>query len=367
MMRLPFFRYVAPRTVSEAASLLADAEPGEAMLLAGGTDLLPNMKRRQQVPRLIIGLRKIAEMRRVENGKGLRLGAGLTLTEIVREARVKTLYTGLWEAAAQIATPHLRNMGTLGGNLCLDTRCNYYDQNYEWRKAINFCLKKDGDICWVATSSPKCLAVSSTDTAPALMALVARVRLVSASGERDVALRDLYRNDGIDYLTRRPDEILAEVILDPAEGPGAAGPGAASTPVGSNASAPCRWKSTYWKLRRRGSFDFPVLSVAAAARFGKGGAIEEARVVLGSVASKPLPADKAADFLAGKILTNAVIADAADLAWQIAKPMDNTDFLYHWRKRVTREFAGYALRQLRGDDMRETRSRIAHKDLSQIV
>ena len=119
-------------------------------------------------------------------------------------------YRGLWQAASQVATAQLRNMGTLGGNLCLDTRCNYYNQNYEWRKAIDFCMKKDGVTCWVATASKRCVAVSSTDCAPALIALGATVRLVSTAGERDVPLADLYRNDGIDYLTRRPDEILTD-------------------------------------------------------------------------------------------------------------------------------------------------------------
>jgi len=359
MMRLPLFRYHAPRTVKEAAKLLAGEAPGEAMLLAGGTDLLPNMKRRQQVPKTIIGLREVAEMRRIKNGKGLRLGAGLTLTEIVRDRRVRERYTGLWEAAAQIATPHLRNMGTLGGNLCLDTRCNYYDQNYEWRKAIDFCMKKDGGICWVATASPTCLAVSSTDAAPALIALGARVRLVSAAGERVIALGDLYKNDGISYLTRRPDEVLVEVLLDPVEGPASEGR--------KGTEGHSRWRSAYWKLRRRGSFDFPVLSAAAAVRLGRGGVVEEARIVLGAVASRPLPCKRASELLVGKTLSDAMIADAADLAWQVAKPMDNTDFVYHWRKRVTREFVSYALREIRGDDMRRQRLPIARQDLIQIV
>jgi 4-hydroxybenzoyl-CoA reductase subunit beta len=327
--------------------MLASEPPGEAMLLAGGTDLLPNMKRRQQTPRTVIGLRKIAGLRRVGNGTGVQLGAGLTLTDIVRDGRLKEQYAGLWQATAQVATPHLRNMATLGGNLCLDTRCNYYDQNYEWRKAIDFCMKKDGTVCWVATSSPKCLAVSSTDIAPALMTLGARVRLQSKRGDRDLPLHALYRNDGIHYLTRRSDEMLTEVLLEPNDG------GA--------------WKSTYWKLRRRGSFDFPVLSVAAAVRFGKGGVVEEARIALGAVASRPLQCDAASELLAGKELTDAVIADAAELVWKGAKPMDNTDLVYHWRKRVTREYAAYALRELRGDDMRETRIRTATKDLLQIV
>src|SRR4029077_13146304 len=132
------------------------------------------------------------------------IGAGVTLTEIVRNSRIRESYGALWQAPSQVATPHVRNMGTLGGNLCLDTRCNYYDQNYEWRKAIDFCMKKDGDTCWVATSSPKCLAVSSTDTAPALIALGASVTLVGAHAQRRISLAEMYRNDGIDYLTRKP-------------------------------------------------------------------------------------------------------------------------------------------------------------------
>jgi 4-hydroxybenzoyl-CoA reductase subunit beta len=229
-------------------------------------------------------------------------------------------------------------MATIGGNLCLDTRCNYYDQNYEWRKAIDFCLKKDGTTCWVAPGSRKCVAVSSTDTAPALIALRARVRLVSRSGEREVALSELYNNDGINYIRRRPDEILAEVLLDSLDG----------------------WKSTYWKLRRRGSFDFPVLSVAAAARLSRQGVLEDARIVLGSAASCPLVADGASKFLLGRSLNSETIAEAATLAARIAKPLDNTDFDMTWRKRVTAEFVTYALRELRGDDLGTERQSLTH-------
>src|SRR5262249_39985923 len=205
MMRLPYFRFESPRTVAEAAELLARAAPGEAMLVAGGTDLLPNMKRRQQVPQTLIGLRRVAGLREIANGDGLHIGAGVTLTDLVRDHRVRRKYGALWQAASRVATPQLRNMGTLGGNLCLDTRCNYYDQNYEWRKTIDFCMKKDDraaergapQVCWVATSSPRCLAVSSTDTAPALIALDAQITLVSADGSRQIAAADLFQNDGI--------------------------------------------------------------------------------------------------------------------------------------------------------------------------
>jgi 4-hydroxybenzoyl-CoA reductase subunit beta len=340
MMRLPQFRYHAPGDVTEAARILAGDGP-RAMLLAGGTDLLPSMKRRQQVPRTLVSLRNIAELKTLNDDAGLTLGAGLTLSEIVASPQVREGYPGLWQAAAQVATPPLRNMATLGGNLCLDTRCTYYDQNYEWRKAIGFCMKKDGETCWVAPSSSRCLAVSSTDTAPALIALGARVRLVSIEGERTVDLRDLYQNDGIQYTTRKPDEVLTGVALDPAQG----------------------WRSCYWKLRRRGAFDFPVLSVAAAARFAADGTVEQVRVILGAVASRPLVCDEAAELMAGKRPTDGLIAEAASLAAKLAKPMDNTDFTLHWRKRVAAEFVGYALRELRGDDVEALRVRIARHPL----
>jgi 4-hydroxybenzoyl-CoA reductase subunit beta len=281
------------------------------------------------------GLKKIA------NGSGLTLGAGLSLTEVVGAGVVRENYRGLWQAAAQVASPHLRNMGTLGGNLCLDTRCNYYNQNEDWREAIGYCMKKEGTTCWVATASKRCLAVSSTDTAPALIALGAKVRLVSAAGERELALESLYNNDGMAYLTRRPDEILTEVALPEAAG----------------------WRSTYWKLRRRGSFDFPLLGVAVAARAASDGTIQEARLVLGAVSSQPIVASKASAFLAGKKLSDEVIAEAGTLAASRAKPMDNTDLDVYWRKEVVPSFVGYALREIRGDDMRATRMRIARQVL----
>ncbi|MGH8724577.1 MAG: FAD binding domain-containing protein, partial [Burkholderiales bacterium] len=313
MMRLPWFEYRAPKSVAEAARILAGEGP-DAMLIAGGTDLLPNMKRRQMAPKVLVSLRGISELK--SNGAGI--GAGTTLAEIVGR---KNLPPGLRQAAHQVATVHLRNMGTLGGNLCLDTRCNYYNQNYEWRKAIDFCLKKDGDICWVATASKRCVAASSTDCAPALIALGARVKLVSSKGEREIAVEDLYNNDGIEYLKRRPDEILTAVTIPQSRG------------------------STYWKLRRRGAFDFPVLGVAAA-RDSSG----NTRIALGAVASRPFLVEKAGEFLKGKKLTDEVIEEAAKLVASRAKPLDNADLDLYWRKDVAADFVRYALRELRGDD-----------------
>jgi 4-hydroxybenzoyl-CoA reductase subunit beta len=333
MMRLPLFEFSSPKSIEEAARIM-DGEGSKAMPLAGGTDLLPNMKRRQQVPKTLMSLNHIPELHQTRLSDSCsRLGACVTLSEIAADPRFRNGMTAVAQAASFVATPQIRNMATLGGNLCLDTRCNYYDQSYEWRKSIGFCLKKDGDTCWVAPGSSKCVAVSSTDTAPALMALGARVRLVSRSGDREVPLTELYQNDGIDYMKRRPNELLTEVLLDSLHG----------------------WKSTYWKLRRRGSFDFPVLSVAAATKMSKNGVVEDARIVVGSVACLPLVAAEASKFLVGRALNQEPIAEAATLAARIAKPLDNTDFDMTWRKRVTAEFVTYALRELRGDDMRGER------------
>jgi 4-hydroxybenzoyl-CoA reductase subunit beta len=338
MMRLPGFRYRAPRTVEDAAAWLAE-NPATSMLLGGGTDLLPNMKRRQQTPSTIIGLRGIGALAEIHNGDGLTIGAGVTLSNLIADPRIRLAYFGLWQAAAQVATPHLRNMGTIGGNVCLDTRCTYYDQNYEWRKSIDFCMKKDGQTCWVATSSLKCLAVSSTDTAPMLQALGASVTLVSSAGARVLPIADLFANDGMHYLTKRPDEILTTIAVPQADG----------------------WRSSYWKLRRRGAFDFPVASAAVAARLD-GRRVVDLRIVLGAVSSKPLAAERAAATLHGEDLTDELIAAAAAAAAEIAKPMDNTDFELVWRKKMVRSLVSHALHEIRGDDMRARRDQLARQE-----
>jgi 4-hydroxybenzoyl-CoA reductase subunit beta len=248
------------------------------------------------------------------------------LSALERDPELRAAWPALSRAAALVATPPLRNMATLGGNLCLDTRCSYYDQTHEWRQAIGFCMKKDGDTCWVAPGSDRCWAVSSTDTAPVLQALGAEVTLVSRSGERRIPVAELFADDGIRHLTRRPGEILSAVHLPPPE------PGE---------------RATYLKLRRRGSFDFPVLGVAARVRLGPGGVVESACIVLSGTGSRPHPARAAEEFLVGRRLADEdVIREAAGLAAKVAKPMQNTDFVLGWRKQVAREYAARALREL---------------------
>ena len=328
MIRLPAFGYVAARTLDQAVRALADAGP-DGMLVAGGTDLFPNMKRRQFEPKTLVGLRAVEELRGIGGSPrgGLTVGACTTLTAVARHPEVARAYPALATAAGLVSSPQLRNMGTLGGNVCVDTRCNYYNQSYEWRKAIGFCMKKDGDICLVAPGSARCWAVSSSDTAPALWSLGARVRLAGPGGERTVPIAALYHDDGIQYLSKRADEIVAEIVLPPADG----------------------WRSTYLKLRRRGSFDFPVLGVAVALRM-EDDVVREARIVLGAVASMPREAPRAAAALVGQRLTGETIEAAAEAAAGPAKPLDNTDLTHPYRKKVTRVYVARALAQLAGLD-----------------
>jgi 4-hydroxybenzoyl-CoA reductase subunit beta len=325
MMRLPRFRYYAPRTVREAVHIKADAGP-ESAFVAGGTDLYPNMKRRQQTPAVVIGLSRIPSLSRMRRSSdGVSIGSAVPLSAVENHARIRRGYPALAHAIEEISTPPLRNMGTLGGNVLLDTRCNYYDQNYEWRQAIHFCMKKDGDVCWVAPASRKCLAVQSADSVPILIALSARAVLESREGEREIPVEDLYRNDGIAYLTKRPEELLTEIRLPAADG----------------------WRASYRKLRRRGAFDFPVLSVGAAVR-REGERVVEARLVLGGVASAPLRLTRCEELLRGRPLDAEAIADAAEAAAGASRPMDNTDFSFLWRKEMTRKFVASALRDLAG-------------------
>src|SRR2546423_7969690 len=217
MLRLPPFRYLAPKTVEQAAHMLAQ-EGEQAMPIAGGTDLYPNMKRRQFTPPVLIGLRGIPTLKNISGSpeEGMRIGAGVTLTTLAERPLLLAHYPALATAAGSVSTPQLRNVGTIGGNLFLDTRCNYYNQTEFWRQSIGYCMKKDGEICLVAPGRPGCWAISSADTAPVLVSLNAQARLVSAHGERTIPVGAIFRDDGIRPYTLDHHEILSEILLPPA-------------------------------------------------------------------------------------------------------------------------------------------------------
>ena len=325
MLRLPPFRYFAPKTAREAARILADQGP-TAMAVAGGTDLYPNLKRRQFDATAIVGLRGVREAYGIAANGTLRLGAMATLAEVERDAAVAARWPAVARAAGLVSSPPLRNAGTIGGNLCVDTRCTYYNQSEFWRAAIGYCMKKDGDVCLVAPGSSKCWALSSSDTAPVMIALGAEVTLVGPEGERRIPAPAFYGTDGIDYLAKKPEEVLTAIHVPDRTG----------------------WAMTYRKLRRRGSIDFPILGVAAAAKLAKGGVVEEARIVLGAVHTHPVEATEAQEFLRGRVLGPETIEMAAGIAYKPAKPLDNADLVYAWRKRMARIEVSRALRELAG-------------------
>ncbi|MGI8996056.1 MAG: FAD binding domain-containing protein [Pyrinomonadaceae bacterium] len=326
MMRLPKFAYRVPQTIADAVRMIGDAGP-EGQFVAGGTDLYPNMKRRQQTPKTVISVTRLKELNEIagDGREGVRIGASVSLTDVCEHPVVKRDYPMVAAAARLISTPTLRNMGTIGGNLLLDTRCNYYDQNYEWRRGINFCLKKDGDICWVAPGSAKCWAVQSSDLVPLMVALGARVRLASTLGERIIDAAGLYNNDGIDYLHKRPDELLVDVHLPARDG----------------------WRAVYKKLRRRGAFDFPVLGVAARIDVTEDGTVTDAKLILGGIAPAPIEVKEAQAALVGGQLDEVRMRAAAEACYIKARPLDNTDFVMNWRKQMTKPYVLRALEELK--------------------
>jgi len=314
VLRLPRLRYLRPGSPSEASAAAA-ALGARAMLVAGGTDLFPKLKRRQFEPDTLVGLSHLRELREVRGdaAAGFEVGALVTLSAASAHPALADVYPGYAEAAGLVSSPPLRNVGTIGGNLCVDTRCNYYDMTYEWRKSIGFCMKKDGDICLVAPSSPRCWAVSSSDTAPVAIALGATVVLAGPSRTRELPVAALYRDDGIDYLAKQPYEVVTSLRLPPVDGVG----------------------SAYVKLRRRGSIDFPIAGAGVALQL-EGRAVRWARIVLSGVGSHPVEATAADALLAGKELTPEVITEAAEIAARPAKPLDNADLAHFWRKRMVR-------------------------------
>jgi 4-hydroxybenzoyl-CoA reductase subunit beta len=325
MMRLPKFSYRVPREIAEAVKIMADAGP-QGQFVAGGTDLYPNMKRRQQTPRTVISVMRLPELNQIsgDSRSGIRIGASVSLTDICEHPLINRDYQFIARAAHTISTPILRNMGTIGGNLLLDTRCNYYDQNFEWRKGINFCLKKDGDVCWVAPGSSKCWAVQSSDLVPLMVAIGAKLRFASTLGERVIEAAGLYNDDGIDYLHKRPDELLVDIQLPPTNG----------------------WRASYQKLRRRGAFDFPVLGVAAWAQMDDAGVVKDAKLILGGIAPSPIEVPEAGAALVGQPLDPEHIQAAAEAAYVKARPLDNTDFVMNWRKQMARQYTLRALKEL---------------------
>ena len=310
MMTLPRLEVLQPRSVAEAVQALA-AHPG-ARVLAGGTDLVPNLKYGMYDTQHLVALRGLSsELRYVRGGPdGLSLGALCTIDQLAQDPLVHSL-PALQEACAQIAGPQLRRMGTLGGNLCLDTRCVYINQSHFWRSALGFCLKKDGTVCHVVAAGKRCVAAASNDTAPALLALGASVRLVSPRGERVLALRDFYQADGLHNTVLEPDELLVEVQLSP--------------------EAALK-KQAFGKLRTRAAIDFPALNLAVALDV-LDGVVKSISLCVSALAARPALI-KGLDDLIGRPADGRLAEELGRRAQKQCKPLTNIGVDPAWRRDV---------------------------------
>ncbi len=326
MLRLHSYAYDRPQSLAAALRILA-ANPGSALPIAGGTDLMPNMKHQLFTPKRLVALRQLPELRGIHVAAGeLVIGAAETLTTIARDPLVREHAPSLARAAGLVAGPQLRNMGTIGGNLCLDTRCTYYNQTYFWREALGFCLKKDGDVCHVTKVGKKCVAAHSADTPPVLMTLGASVDLASADGERSMPVTDFFVADGIENTMRGWNELVTRVRV----------------PLPMNGT-----RATYVKLRQRAAIDFPLLSIAAAGDFD-GDVVRELRIVVSALGSRPRQISGLDRVATGRRLTADVVDAIAERAFAQCHPLENIIVDAEWRRAMVPVYVRRALAELGG-------------------
>jgi 4-hydroxybenzoyl-CoA reductase subunit beta len=319
---LPSFRLLRPRTLSEAVDLLAHYGD-QVRVVAGGTDVLPSMKQKLFTPEYVLDLRGVSELRGIHLAAdgGVSIGALTALSTIENSPLVRRDYRVLYEATKTVASPVLRNMGTLGGNVCLDTRCLWYNQSLLWRKSCGFCLKKDGDLCHVAPSSKTCWAAFSGDTPPALLCLEAEIEIAGASGTRRVPLSEFYVNDGIVRLLLATGEIVTRIVL-PAASKG--------------------WRGSYQKLRVRGSIDYPLAGVAVALKI-EHDRVVDARMAITAVNPAPHIVTDTASHLTGKQMNEELATEIGEMAARTAKPLTTSALTPEYRREMVKVFAKRAL------------------------
>jgi 4-hydroxybenzoyl-CoA reductase subunit beta len=312
-MALPEFQVLRPQSIDEAVEMLAKHAPN-VQILAGGTDLVPSLKQQLFAPEQLVDLGAIRELRAILPAEGgLHIGAMTTLTHLERSRDISQRYPVLHEAVKTVASPVLRNMGTIGGNICLDTRCLWYNQSLAWRTSCGFCIKKDGDICHVAPGGTRCWAAFSADTPPALLCLEAEIEIASARGVRRIPLSEFYNNDGVDRMKLAKDELLTRVILP---------------------ERTAGWRGAYRKLRVRGSIDYPLAGVAVALQGN--GSISGARIAITGV--NPAPLLVRADVLRGRELSEKLAAEVGELAARTAKPLTTSALTPEYRREMVRVF-----------------------------
>jgi len=321
-LSLPLFKLLRPRSLDEAVSFL-ESHGGNLRVLAGGTDLIPSMRQKLFEPEFVLDIRHIPELKgiRLARGQDVTIGALTTLSELERSAFLRQHYPVLTEAAATVASPVLRNMGTIGGNICLDTRCLWYNQSLTWRKGCGFCIKKDGDLCHVAPGGSKCWAAFSGDTPPALLCLNAEVEIAGATGARRIPLVEFYTGIGDNYRKLQPSEILTRVFLP---------------------EASADYRGVYRKLRIRGSIDYPLAGVAVAMKRANGH-VSDARVAVTAVNPAPMLVGKAGPLLEGRVVDEALAEAVGELAAKTAKPLTTSALTPEYRREMIRVFTKRAV------------------------
>lgn len=325
-MSLPEFQLHRPKTLAEAVSLLA-RDNHKTQAIAGGTDLIPSMRQRLFAPSELVDLRGVAELRGIrQSADGLEIGALTPLAEIERNEIIRRDFPVLAEAAHAVASPVLRNMGTIGGNICLDTRCLWYNQSLAWRKSCGFCIKKDGDLCHVAPGGTECWATFSGDTPPALLVLGAEIEISGRDGARRIPLADFYTNQGDARMKLGSGEIVTRVFL----------------PRGASG-----WRGAYRKLRVRGSIDYPLAGVAVALRMHDV-VVKDARVAITAVNPAPLLVLGIEAQLKGKTLTEELAETAGALAASTARPLTTSSLTPEYRREMVRVMIKRALVKLAG-------------------
>jgi 4-hydroxybenzoyl-CoA reductase subunit beta len=333
MLRLHSYVYHRPTKLAEALELLK-SHGDAAMPISGGTDLVPNIKHRLFTPAHLVALKGIDELRGIEEREGeLLIGAAETLASVASSPLVAGRFPALAEAAASIAHPMIRNQGTIGGNICLDTRCTYYNQTFFWRQALGFCLKKDGDICHVVKGGTRCVAAHSADTPPVLMALNAAVDIASTDGRRSVPLRDFFSADGLWNKKLTRSELVTRVRI-PLPAPGL--------------------RAAYTKVRERKSVDFPLLSIAAAVCFDPPDIVESISLVVAALGAKPRLIGGLETIAGGKRLDAALIDEVAGQAYRQCHPLDNLIVEIEWRRSMVPVYVRRLLNRLLQDGRRDT-------------
>jgi 4-hydroxybenzoyl-CoA reductase subunit beta len=326
MLTLPDFELLRPRTPAEAVALLAE-HAGRARLVAGGTDLLVNMKHGLLEPDFLIDVTAIDGLDAVEitEDGGLRLGALLRLHRLAASLHVRARYPALAEAAGLVAGPQHQRMGTLGGNVCLDTRCVYINQTHFWRRSLGYCLKKDGTACYVVTTGKRCVAAQSSDTVPVLIALDARARLLGPGGERVVPVEALYQRDGAAHLALAPDELLTHIEIPP------------PWP---------RLHTAYQKLRIRKAIDYPVLSLAVAVAFDRDDRVTRLALVATALMATPRRVGNVDRVAVGHKLDTERVEALAERAYKQLVPLTNINVDPEWRREMVPILLRRALREL---------------------